>query len=139
MNPHAIGARLNGSHTHYGGEISYQHGFGDKNRLEIDLGFRGHNNYSNIAISGVYHWVWNLTDGLNWYIGPGARLGFYSGKNNNEDDFGINIGGQIGLEYDFSTHGTPLQLSIDVRPMWNFIGNYGGFGYGAALGIRYIF
>jgi hypothetical protein len=141
VNPHAIGARFNGSHYgHYGGEISYQHGFGDANRLELDLGWRNHSNWSNLSLAVIYHWVWNITDGLNWYVGPGARLGMYNGKNNGyDDDFGLSLGGQIGIEYDFNEHDVPLLLSLDVRPMWNFIGSYGGFGYGSGLGIRYTF
>ena len=50
--------------------------------------------------------------------------------------FGIGAGGQIGLDYQFNA---PIQLSLDVRPMWNFIGHVTGFNYGAALGIRYAF
>lgn len=139
VNPHALGVRLNGSHDHYGGELSYQMGMGDANRLELDLGWRSHKNWSALSIAGIYHWVWNITDGLNWYVGPGARIGMYSGKDWNDDDFGISLGGQLGLEYDFNDLGAPLLLSLDIRPMWNFIGDYGGFGYGSALGIRYIF
>jgi hypothetical protein len=141
VNPHAIGVRLGGSsYGYYGGEITYQHGFGDKNRLEIDLGARNHKNYSHLGVSFIYHWVWNITDGLNWYVGPGAQLGLYNGKQNNYySGFGISVGGQIGLEYDFNTHGTPILLSLDARPMWNFLGDTRGFGYGAALGIKYVF
>ncbi|MEO9531348.1 MAG: hypothetical protein ABJG68_11495 [Crocinitomicaceae bacterium] len=142
VNPHAIGVRLGGSHYgHYGGEISYQHGFGDANRLEVDLGWRNHKNWSSLGVAVVYHWVWNITDGLNWYVGPGGHISMYSGKDNFNDGFGLALGGQIGIEYDFNQHGAPLLLSLDARPMWNFIGSngYGGFGYGSALGIRYTF
>lgn len=139
VNPHAIGLRLNGSHEHFGGEVSYQHGLGDANRLELDLGWRSHKNWSHLSIAGIYHWVWNITDGLNWYVGPGARLGAYNGKDNNSDSFGLAVGGQLGIEYDFNSKSVPLLLSFDIRPMWDFIGDYGGFGYGSALGIRYTF
>lgn len=139
VNPHALGVRLNGSHEHYGGELSYQMGMGDANRLELDLGWRSHKDWTALSIVGVYHWVWNITDGLNWYVGPGARISMYNGKDWNDDDFGISIGGQLGLEYDFSDLGAPLLLSLDIRPMWNFIGDYHRYGYGSALGIRYIF
>ena len=57
VNPHTIGLRLNGFDTHYGGEVSYQHRFGDANRLELSFGFRNHKQYSNFAIAGIYHWV----------------------------------------------------------------------------------
>jgi len=139
VHPHTLGVRLNGSHHHYGGELSYQLGMGDANRLELDLGWRSHKNWSALSLSGIYHWVWNITDGLNWYAGPGARISMFSGKDLYDDDFGISLGGQLGLEYDFNDLGAPLLLSVDIRPMWNFIGDYAGFGYGSALGIRYTF
>lgn len=150
VNPHAIGLRGGLGWGGYGGEISYQHGFGEKNRLELDLGWRSynHNNgngngnnwkYQHLAISGIYHWVWNLTEGLNWFIGPGAQLGFYDDYYDNDSGGGIAIGGQIGLEYDFNQHGLPIQMGLDARPMWNFIGYYSGFGGGSAFSIRYTF
>ncbi|MBD3637584.1 MAG: hypothetical protein HUJ25_09540 [Crocinitomicaceae bacterium] len=141
VNSHAIGVRLGGSHYgHYGGEISYQLGFGDKNRLELDLGARNHKNWSHLGICAIYHWVWNITAGFNWYVGPGACLGNYRHKDWDERGFTLAIGGQIGIEYDFTEHGAPIQLSLDVRPMWGFLtySDYDNFGYGSALGIRYV-
>ena len=144
VNPHAIGIRGGLGNNGYGGEISYQHGFGSSNRLELDLGWRGNrgngNNYQHMAIYGIYHWVWNITDGLNWYVGPGARLGFYQDKNSSNDDgVTLGLGGQIGIEYDFNELGAPLLIGIDTRPMWGFIGGNSGFGYGGAFSIRYTF
>ena len=144
VNPHAIGLR--GGYGNYGGggEVTYQHGFGSSNRLELDLGWRGNNGingFRHTALSGIYHWVWNLDGGLNWYIGPGAQLGFYDSKFNNSNDDGmtLDIGGQIGLEFDFNELGAPILLSLDSRPMWGFIGGTSGFGYGAAFSLRYTF
>lgn len=148
VNPNAIGVRLGAGGYGQGGELSYQRGFGEKNRLELDLGWRFGkytdngigNDYSQIVISGIYHWVWNITEGLNWYVGPGAQLGMWNYKSDiYEDGFTIAVGGQIGLEYDFNQHGAPILLSLDSRPMWGFIGPGNGFGYGGALGIRYTF
>ena len=33
----------------------------------------------------------------------------------------MGVGGQVGFEYQF---GIPLNLSVDWRPMWNFVGNF---------------
>jgi hypothetical protein len=145
VNPHAIGLRLNGDGRGNGAEISYQHGFGDANRLELDFGGRRHRDWSHFGIFAGYHWVWNLTDGLNWYIGPGAALGFYDSRYSNPgwDDDGLTlaIGGQIGLEYDFNSAGAPILLSLDARPLWEIweYYEYHNFGYGAALSVRYTF
>ncbi|MCR9171877.1 MAG: hypothetical protein NXI10_05260 [bacterium] len=152
----AIGLRLGATNYGNGAEISYQHGFSEKNRLELDLGMRANNHYSVLGISGIYHWKWNIDGGLNWYIGPGAQLAFFSHRDNfhghgnghghdHDDDFEesgmlLFIGGQIGIEYDFNEHGVPIQLSLDGRPMWGLLSTYySGPGYGGALGIRYTF
>ena len=153
VHPHALGLRAGGSNFGTGGELSYQMGINEVNRLELDLGYRGRNyghgvSNSTFALSAIYHWAFNITEGLNWYIGPGAQLGFYRYNNYyNEKDklytngsgIAIGIGGQIGLEYDFSDLDVPLLLSLDTRPMWSFSNYYGGFGYGGAFAIRYIF
>ena len=137
VNPHAIGLRFGGNGDINGAEISYQHGFSDRNRLELDLGFGSNVHHNRVFLAGIYHWDWNITEGLNWYVGPGAAIGFYS-YDNSDDYLNIGLGGQIGLEYDFNTLDVPLLLSLDIRPMWDFLGDNSGFGWGAALGIRYI-
>jgi hypothetical protein len=141
VNPHAIGLRLNGDGRGNGAEISYQHGFGDANRLELDFGGRSHKYWRHFGIFAGYHWVFNLTDGLNWYVGPGAALGSYQSRDNYDGGLTLAIGGQIGLEYDFNANGAPLLLSLDARPLWEVweYYEYYAFGYGAALSIRYTF
>ena len=145
VNPHAIGIRGGGGNYGNGAEISYQHGMGDANRLELDLGWRGNNgngnNYSSIHLAGIYHWDWNITEGLNWFVGPGAVVGLFTDKfNNNNDGVILGVGGQIGIEYDFNQHDVPLLLALDTRPMWRLIGfGKGGAGYGGALSLRYTF
>ncbi|HON53830.1 MAG TPA: hypothetical protein PLS12_11525, partial [Bacteroidales bacterium] len=91
VNPHAIGLRLGGDGNVNGAEFSYQHGMGEANRLEFDLGFRGNKNYNSMYVSGVYQWDWNLTSGLNWYVGPGAALGFYNWDDGNTSSSGLHL------------------------------------------------
>lgn len=139
VNPHAIGLRFGGDGYSNGAEISYQHGFGSANRLELDLGFNGYKHYNNMFLSASYQWDWNITSGLNWYVGPAAAVGFYNWRGDSRSS-GINlgVGGQIGLEFDFNELGAPILLSLDSRPMFDFIGyDDGGFGWGIALGVRY--
>lgn len=135
VNPHAIGLRLGTGGQFFGGEFSYQHGMGAANRLELDLGFGGNSDNNNFYVAGTYQWDWNLTEGLNWFVGPGATLGFQN--YDNDGRFNLGIGGQIGLEYDFQTLGAPILVSLDTRPMWNFIGHT-GMDWGLALGVRYV-
>lgn len=136
VNPHALGLRFGGDGDINGAELSYQHGIGDMNRLELDLGFGANKNHNRMFLAGIYHWNWNITGGLNWYVGPGASVGFYA-YDNSDDYINVALGGQIGIEYDFNTIGAPILISLDARPMWDFIGDNAGLGWGAALGIRY--
>ena len=91
-----------------------------------------------MSFTGVYHWHWNISNGLNWFLGPGAQLVFYNEYNNNQND-GVffNLGGQIGLEYDFTEHGAPLHIGLDYRPMF-FFGWYDGVGQDVSLSLRYL-
>jgi len=136
VNPRAIGLRLGGDGNVNGAEISYQHGMGSANRLELDLGFSGNKDHDRMYVAGIYHWDWIIFDAFNWYVGPGATLGFRSYKNK-DNYLNIGVGGQIGIEYDFSGK-APILLSLDARPMWNLLGHDGGLGGGIALGVRYI-
>lgn len=140
VNPHAIGLRGGSGSSGNGGEVSYQHGLGDANRLELDLGWYGNNGNGNnnhlTVLSGIYHWVWNLDEGLNWYAGIGAQIGDYQTKD--YSGFFFRIGGQVGIEYDFNVHEVPLLLGLDARPMFRFQ-NLIEHGYGAALSLRYTF
>ncbi len=141
VSPHAIGIR-GGADTYGGGaEISYQQGLGSNNRLELDLGWSGNRNYSNIYISPIYHWVFNIDGGFNWFIGPGGVVGLHSGRYFNDDDgLTVGLGGQLGIEYNFNEHGVPLLLALDTRPMWRFVGYRNGYaGYGGALSLRFTF
>lgn len=140
VKPHAIGLRLGGNGDINGVEVSFQKGFSELNRLELDLGFGGNSHHNRFFLAGIYHWDWNITEGLNWYVGPGAGIGYYSYDDtydNSNDYLNLAIGGQIGMEYDFNTLDVPILLSLDVRPMWDFVGDNAGFGWGVALGIRY--
>lgn len=128
----AIGVRL-GSGSAFNAELSFQQALSNANRLELDLGWNNYANGANFNFSGIYQWDWNIVGGLDWFIGPGAIVSLYSGPNNPR--FGLGVGGQIGLEYTF---GIPLKLSLDARPMWNFIGIAKNWG-NICLGVRYMF
>lgn len=136
----AIGLRLGGG-VGYGAEISGMIGVnGDcmskAQRVELDLGWSGYHHGNYLNLSGAYQWQWNIVKGFGWFVGPGLNLGFWTGHADDFDGgFGLAVGGQIGLEYDFDF---PLQLTVDFRPMWSFLG-YGGFWGGGALGVRYRF
>ena len=133
VQPNALGARLYGGDTYSGAELSYQKGLNDRNRLELDASFGFKNDFTRIALIGIYHWDWKIVGGFNWYIGPGASISYDNFSDNTYVNVGV--GGQIGIEYKFRD--LPVLVSLDSRPMWDFLGDVNGLGVGAALGIRF--
>lgn len=133
VSSHALGARLYGGDTYNGAELSYQKGLNDRNRLELDGSFGFSSNFTRVSLIGIYHWDWKIVGGLNWYIGPGASVSY----DNYDSSTYVNVGlgGQIGIEYKFK--GIPFMVSLDSRPMWDFLGEVNGLGWGAALGLRF--
>ncbi|MEE2802801.1 MAG: hypothetical protein VX550_11530 [Bacteroidota bacterium] len=138
----AIGIRA-GDGDGFGTEISYQRYLGGNNRLEIDLGIESGNNFDGFKASGIYHWVWNIDGGFNWYAGPGAGIAFidldddFPGRDRFDDsETSLFVGGQVGIEYNFDI---PLILSLDVRPEFYFGDFRDGNDFDVALGIRYQF
>lgn len=144
ISKNAIGLRI-GDNDGFGTEISYQRAVGNNNnRLEFDLGFRGNDNFDAIRLTGLYHWVWNIDGGFNWYAGPGAGI---ARVNFDDDNFPVNerrddetyvyLAGDIGIEYNFDF---PLLLSLDFRPEFGFSDNLDDdLDFDIALGVRYQF
>ena len=150
--PRAIGGRLGAFNG-----VSYEHGFGDSNMLEIEagLGFAGRSEYWLNGYSGrmwghsvqaavTYDWIdpfgakfpWEHKGEWHWYLGVGGAGGYVF----NNAGF-IGAAGRAGVEYDFWF---PLQLSIDFRPvvgagLWN--GGAGCYWEATALAlvVRYNF
>jgi opacity protein-like surface antigen len=141
LSKNALGLRL-GNNDGFGAEFSYQRALSSSNRAEIDLGWQNSNNVSAIKLTGLYQWVWQIDNGLNWYAGAGAGIISWSNSNHIPKDSGIlfNAAGDIGLEYSFND--TPIQISLDLRPELYFAtGGYrnSNFGNQLALGVRYKF
>lgn len=139
ISKNALGLRL-GDNDGFGGEISYQRGLQSNNRLEFDLGWRNSDHVDAFKLVGLYHWVWNIDGGFNWYAGAGAGVGSwsYDYQGAKADGSYVLAAGDIGIEYNFDF---PLQLSLDFRPELYFGGDYADyrddFGPDIALGIRY--
>ncbi|MDD4149694.1 MAG: hypothetical protein PHE33_06665 [Bacteroidales bacterium] len=136
VSPHAFGLRFGGDGNINGAELSFQSAVGSNNRFEFDLGFGGNSKHNRLYLVGIYHWNFNIVGGLNWYLGPGASVGFYT-YDHDPGYLNLALGGQIGIEYNFNAIGAPILLSLDARPMWDFLGDHAGLGWGAALGLRY--
>lgn len=103
-------------------------------RLETNLGWAQGNNWGYLNISTAFHFHWTIVKGLAWYVGPGVNLGWYFG----DYHFGLGIGAQLGIEYNFDF---PLQFSLDIFPRYNVLGATEAVGLGGsgALSVRYRF
>jgi hypothetical protein len=123
----------------YPGAISIKHFVNEKNAIE-GLGYfwdRGG------RITGLFeiHGDINGADGLKWYIGPGAHIGFYNAwvynnKNYNRGTY-FGIDGVLGLDYKIKN--APLNISLDWQPSFEFGYGPGFTGNWGGLGIRYVF
>lgn len=116
-----------------GGGISFKHFVNGNNALEL-IGYfwnRG------TRITGLYeiHGPISGATGLQWYIGPGAHIGFYNSKNGDGAFAGID--GVLGLDYKF--RGAPINMSLDWQPSFEFGDGRGFYGNWGGLGIRYTF
>lgn len=130
-----VGSRAIGIRGGYGAELSYQYG-NDSRFLEADLGWSP----GSINIVGVMDFVFAKASVFNFYAGPGAHVGIFNyqdGNGNTLSALSLGIVGQIGVEYPFPA--IPLNISLDWRPAFNFLGNPGFKGAFGALGIRYRF
>lgn len=119
--PKALGLRIG-----YGADLSYQHTLGGANFIEADLGLES---FKSLNIAATYNFmIAQFGDGFGFYAGPGIGVGF-------AEKLRVGIAGQVGLEYNFNA---PVQLSLDVRPYFDFVGA-GLVGWYPHLGIRYRF
>ena len=154
----SLGGRFYGGLTS-GFEASLLYGMGGNNRIEADFGasfgvmtktyedlnilgarytHEGYPSYYVVTATGSYQWTFNIVKGFGWFVGPAAQLGMGS---NHDGDFYMRlaVGAQGGVEYKFDF---PLQVSLDVRPMLDFIhlaNPRSLFDLGVAAGVRYCF
>lgn len=117
----------------YPGAISLKHFVNDKAALEGLASFWN----GGVRITGLYelHYPLLQVDGLQWYVGPGAHIGFYDDKDYNGSVF-IGIDGVLGVDYKIP--GAPLNVSLDWNPSFEF-GDGAEFQSWGGLGIRFTF
>ena len=103
ISKNVLGLRL-GDNDGFGGEVSYQRGLGDNNRLELDLGWRNNNDVDAIKLAGLYQWVWNIDGGFNWYVGVGGGAGSWSYDVNEVSDSGAVLfaAGDVGIDLELA-------------------------------------
>lgn len=112
-----------------------KHYFNEKNSLDLaaSLFYKGWG----FEFSGLYEWNLPVTDGLNFYYGPGAQIGALPAGEINA--FCVGVEGVAGLEYKFAS--APIALFFDYRPRITItVGSGVGFGYlDFGLGVKFCF
>ena len=90
------------------------------------------------AIGGLFeiHNAMPSTEGLKWFYGAGAYLGFDSDKTNTDRAL-MGAQGIIGLDYKFAN--LPLNLSLDWKPELNIIDNINFEPAAIGFSIRFTF
>ncbi len=140
----AIGLRAG-----WGVSLTGKHFINDNHAIEGILNYRSFGGFGVswgwMRISGLYlvhQPLDDVIDGLGWYYGGGAYVGFWTG----DFDFGvrsdrnstfIGISGALGLDYTFAD--VPLNVSVDWIPSFRLTGGGTGFtGEVGGLAVRYI-
>ncbi len=126
-----------------GAGITLKHFLNDKVALE-GIGFfwgRG------ARITGLYEFHFDIeeVDGLKWYIGPGAHVGFYRNKyyyrgqyvNYTNGTTFAGVDGVLGLDYKIKA--APINLSLDWQPSIEFGEGRGFNGSWGGFAIRFTF
>jgi hypothetical protein len=118
--------------------ITYKQFVTDRNNVEGEAmfwsnGFRAVGLYEfNFDIEGV--------DGLRWYVGPGAHIGFWNHNYQQRKDIssaGFGIDGVLGLDYKLADY--PINVSVDWQPAVDLVGSSGFTPAYGGIGIRYTF
>ena len=138
--PRAIGVNIG-----YGIDLSYKHGLGEANMIDLSVNIPA---FNGIGATATYDWInpfntaipWNEKGEWNWSLGVGAGAGIHGFK---QPFWYAGVVGHVGVEYNFWF---PLQLSVDWRPNIGLEGIQDAFGFytsglytGITLGVRYLF
>lgn len=128
----ALGIKLNP------GAISYK-SFYTRNKAAEGIGFISLDGFQLTILNEKYTPFANA-ENLTWYIGYGGHFNVWSERyklNNPAKKAGVSVGvdGILGLDYKLKN--TPLNISVDMQPSFNFVGeSYFELGWGG-IGVRY--
>ncbi len=98
--------------------------------------------YGGFNVTGLYEIHANAFDlnGFYWYYGVGGHLGNWNTKYRTDRNYDsssiIGVDGIIGIEYNIGS--IPFNISLDYKPGFNLIGDFGFWGDEFAISVRYV-
>jgi hypothetical protein len=129
----ALGLRLSSRGPAVNNSLSFKHFINPK------LAVEGLFTFDRKAAIGALFEIHNdipSTDGLKWFYGAGAYLGFDSDKTHTDRAL-MGAQGIVGLDYKFAN--LPLNLSLDWKPELNIIDNINFEPAAVGFTIRFTF
>lgn len=120
------------------GAINVKHYLSGRTAIDASLGGGSHH----LWLQGLFEINNPIQNGLGWYYGVGADLGFWSGNyyyyNKRHDKYYNGawggVDGVIGLEYTFQE--IPLNLALEAVPTVRVF-PYVGFAMNGAFAVRF--
>jgi hypothetical protein len=95
-----------------------------------------------VKVSGLYQFhFFDMDmdmDGIGWYVGGGAHVGFWSGqgKINKGNNFALGVDFIAGLDYKIPS--IPINISLDWNPGITLVGSTGIDPAYGGISIRYV-
>lgn len=130
--------------TGLGGRIGAFNGFTIKHFVQNDKALEGLLSFrwNGFVITGLYEYQrpFKGAKNLDWFVGIGGHIGFWDREDyywHRHDGSNSIVGMDLigGIEYTFEE--VPINLGLDWKPAFNFIGDDHVWFDGLALSIRY--
>ena len=117
-----------------------------KHFIESDKAIEGlfSSRWSGVNITGLYEVEKSIDDidGLSWFYGVGAHVGFWKSVNNlnwfdtsSGSKMVLGVDGIIGL--DFTIPNAPINFQLDYKPAYNLLGHQGWWADEFAISVRF--
>lgn len=133
----ALGVRVSSSPAIVSNSITLKHFLNDEAAIEALFSFG-----DPLALGALYEIHKPLgAEGLRWFYGGGAYLGFIKTynpvKDRNETDAAFGAQGVVGLDYKFGN--APINLSVDWKPELNLISDINFEPAAVGFSVRFTF
>ena len=133
----SLGVRVSSSPAIVSNSITLKHFLNDEAAIEALFSFG-----DPLALGALYEIHKPLgAEGLRWFYGGGAYLGFIKTynpvKDRNETDAAFGAQGVLGLDYKFGN--APINLSVDWKPELNLISDINFEPAAVGFSVRFTF